>query len=54
MTGACFGNASGYFMGRFVGQEVLTKYGIWFGAGPREMAWLEKQIHKNGFWFIVG
>ena len=54
MIGACLGNALGYFMGRYGNPDTLKKYGAFFGAGPRELSWLEKQIHKNGFWFIVG
>jgi membrane-associated protein len=54
MLGACLGNALGYFMGYYGNPETLKKYGAFFGAGPQELAWLEKQIHKNGFWFIVG
>ncbi len=53
MIGACLGNALGYFMGKYGNPETLKKYGAFFGAGPRELGWLEKQIHKNGFWFIV-
>jgi membrane protein DedA with SNARE-associated domain len=41
-------------MGRYGNPDTLKKYGAFFGAGPRELSWLEKQIHKNGFWFIVG
>ena len=54
IIGACLGNALGYFMGKYGNPETLKKYGAFFGAGPRELGWLEKQIHKNGFWFIVG
>jgi len=54
MLGACLGNALGYFMGILSGNQMLVRYGTFFGAGPKELAWLEKQIHKNGFWFIVG
>ena len=54
MTWACLGNALGYFMGRYGNPDTMKKYGAFFWAGPRELAWLEKQIHKNGFWFIVG
>lgn len=54
MIGACLGNALGYFMGKYGNPETLKKYGAFFWAGPRELGWLEKQIHKNGFWFIVG
>lgn len=54
MIGACLWNALGYFMGKYGNPETLKKYGAFFGAGPRELGWLEKQIHKNGFWFIVG
>lgn len=54
MIGACMGNALGYFMGLYDGEKTIKRYGAVFGAGPRELAWLEKQIHKNWFWFIVG
>ncbi|MBP6921610.1 DedA family protein [Candidatus Gracilibacteria bacterium] len=54
MVGACLGNALGYFMGRYGNPDTLKKYGAFFGAGPKELAWLEKQMNKNGFWFIVG
>lgn len=54
MTWACLGNALGYFMGRYGDPDTLKKYGTFFWAGPRELAWLQKQMNKNGFWFIVG
>lgn len=54
MLGACLGNALGYMMGRMSGKELLSKYGLWIGLGPKELAFLERQVHKNGFWFIVG
>jgi len=54
MSGACIGNALGYFMGRYGNPDTLKKYGAFFWAGPRELAWLEKQMNKNWFWFIVG
>ncbi len=54
MTGACLGNALGYFMGRYGNPDTLKKYWAFFWAGPKELAWLEKQINKNWFWFIVG
>jgi len=41
-------------MGRISGRKVLRKYGLWVGLGPKELTYLEKQVHKNGFWFIVG
>lgn len=41
------GNALGYFMGLYDGEKTIKRYGAVFGAGPRELAWLEKQIHKN-------
>jgi membrane protein DedA with SNARE-associated domain len=47
MIGACMGNALGYFMGLYDGEKTIKRYGALFGAGPRELAWLEKQIHKN-------
>jgi membrane-associated protein len=51
---ACLWNALGYFMGKYSHPDTLKKYGAFFWAGTRELSWLEKQIHKNGFWFIVG
>ena len=54
MLGACLWNALGYLMGRISGRKVLRKYGLWVGLGPKELTYLEKQVHKNGFWFIVG
>lgn len=54
MLGACLGNALGYMMGKISGKELLQKYGLWIGLGPKELAFLERQVHKNGFWFIVG
>lgn len=53
MVWACLGNSFGYFMGKYGNPETLKKYGSFFWAGPRELKWLEKQITKNGFWFIV-
>ncbi len=53
MTWACLGNALGYFMGRYGNPDTMKKYGAFFWAGPRELAWLEKQMNKNWFWFIV-
>lgn len=41
-------------MGRMSGKELLNKYGLWIGLGPKELAFLERQVQKNGFWFIVG
>lgn len=54
MAGACLGNALGYFMGKYGDPTSLAKYEAIFGIGPREKNWLQKQIEKNGFWFIVG
>lgn len=54
MLGACIGNALGYMMGRMSGKELLQKYGLWIGLGPKELGFLERQVQKNGFWFIVG
>lgn len=41
-------------MGRVSGKELLQKYGSWIGLGPKELGFLERQVHKNGFWFIMG
>ncbi len=54
MVWACLGNALGYFMGRYGNPDTLKKYWAFFWAGPKELAWLEKQMNKNWFWFIVG
>lgn len=54
MLGASLGNALGYMMGRYAGKELLQKYGMYIGLGARELTFLEKQVKKNGFWFIVG
>jgi len=54
MLGACIGNALGYMMGKMSGKELLNKYGTWIGLGQKELQFIEKQVQKNGFWFIVG
>ena len=54
MSGVCLGDAIGYYMGRYAGKRMIVRYGAIFGAGPRELSWLEKQINNHGFWCIVG
>lgn len=41
MAGACLGNALGYFMGKYGDKKQFNTYAKMFGAGPREMEWLE-------------
>lgn len=54
MLWACLGNALGYIMGYYGNPDTMQKYGKLFGMWEKEMTWLKNQIHKNGFWFIVG
>ncbi|MBP6981611.1 DedA family protein [Candidatus Gracilibacteria bacterium] len=51
--GAMLGNYTGYWIGKYYGKELIAKYGDWFGVGITEAKILEKQIEKNGFWYIV-
>lgn len=51
--GAILGNALGYFLGKRYGKAFLHRYGDWFGLGRTELRYLEKQIVKNGVWFII-
>jgi membrane protein DedA with SNARE-associated domain len=47
------GNYLGYWIGKWYGHEIIVKYGDYFGLGKTETKILEKQIEKNGFWYIV-
>ncbi len=51
--GAMIGNYIGYWIGKWYGQEIIEKYGDWIGLGKTEQKILEKQLAKNGFWYIV-
>lgn len=53
IVGAMIGNALGYFLGKWYGEDFLLKYGDWFGLGRTELKYLGKQIEKNGAWFII-
>lgn len=50
---AMLGNYIGYWIGKYYGKELIAKYGDWFWVGTTEAKILEKQIEKNGFWYIV-
>ncbi len=47
------GNALGYWIGKVIGKEIIEKYGEYIGLGKTEEKILQKQIKKNGFWYIV-
>lgn len=51
--GAMIGNYIGYWIGKWYGHEIIKKYGDYIGLGRTEQRILEKQLQKNGFWYIV-
>jgi membrane protein DedA with SNARE-associated domain len=51
--GAMIGNYLGYWVGKWYGHTIIEKYGDYIGLGRTEQKILEKQIAKNGFWYIV-
>lgn len=51
--GAMIGNYVGFWMGQKYGKYIIENYGEWIGIGTTEQKILEKQIAKNGFWYIV-
>ena len=51
--GAMIGNYLGYWIGKWYGHEIIEKYGDYIWLGKTEQKILEKQIEKNGFWYIV-
>lgn len=51
--GAMLGNYLGYWIGKWYGHEIIDRYGDYIGLGRTEQHILEKQIEKNGFWYIV-
>jgi membrane-associated protein len=52
-VGAMLGNWFGYVLGVRYGKAFLRHHGDTFGIGLTEQKILEKQILKNGPWFIV-
>ncbi len=51
--GAILGNALGYFLGIRYGKAFFRNYGDVFGLGRTELRYLERQIEKNGPWFVI-
>jgi membrane protein DedA with SNARE-associated domain len=51
--GAMLGNYLGYWIGKWYGHEIIERYGDYIGLGKTEQRILERQIAKNGFWYIV-
>jgi membrane protein DedA with SNARE-associated domain len=47
------GNYLGYWIGKWYGHEIIERYGDYIGLGKTEQRILERQIAKNGFWYIV-
>ena len=53
ILGAMLGNYIGFWIGKWYGKDLIEKYGDWFGIGRTEAKILERQIQKNGFWYVV-
>lgn len=53
MVGTLVGNFVGYALGKRYGKGFFQEYGDIFGIGKTELRYLEKQIAKNGPWFVV-
>lgn len=53
ILGAMVGNYIGFWIGKWYGKDLIEKYGDWFGIGRTEANILERQIQKNGFWYVV-
>lgn len=51
--GAMLGNYLGYWTWQWYGHEIIEKYGDYIWLWKTEQKILEKQIAKNGFWYIV-
>lgn len=51
--GAMLGNFFGFWIGTKYGKYIVTHYGHYIGVGKTEEKIMEKQITKNGFWYIV-
>ena len=52
-VGAMLGNYFGYFLGQKYGTKIIANYGDYVGIGVTEQKIMERQIGKNGFWYIV-
>lgn len=52
-VGAIVGNFIGYALGKRYGKAFFREYGDAFGLGRTELKYLERQIAKNGPWFII-
>lgn len=50
---AMLGNYFGYWIWKKYGKHIIENYGEYIGIGKTEQKILEKQIEKNGFWYIV-
>ena len=53
IAGASLGNYIGYTLGRIWGRGFLEAYGDSIGIGRTELSYLERQIERNGAWFII-
>ena len=47
------GNWLGYWLGKEYGRDILDEHGEWFWLGRTEMKILDRQIEKNGAWYIM-
>ncbi len=52
-VGAMLGNFLGFWLGREYGREILDEHGEWFGLGKTEVKIMDRQIAKNGPWYII-
>jgi len=52
-VGAMLGNYFGYFLGQKYGTKIIANYGDYVGIGVTEQKIMERQIEKNGFWYIM-
>lgn len=51
--GAMLGNWLGYWLGKEYGRGILEEHGEWFWLWRTEMKILDRQIEKNGAWYIM-
>ncbi|MDD3120286.1 MAG: DedA family protein [Candidatus Gracilibacteria bacterium] len=51
--GAILGDFVAFYLGKKFGKSFFDKYGDIVGIGNTEITYLEKQLEKNGFWFLV-
>ena len=52
-VGAIIGNFIGYILGKKIGKGFLKHHGNAFGVGTTELRHLERQIDKNGSYFVI-